>query len=130
MDYRQWGGDIMRMIVFCAFGLFIAACVSNPNIESLNPSELEALNRLQILEGEISKPYNIIAKVKGISCHKTAEQSRNRSTDDAIEGIKIKAAKRHADALTNIVCQRDRTTDWRNDCWSSMVCVGTAIKFK
>lgn len=130
IDCRPWGGGTMRMLIFGALSLFITACVTNPKIESLNPSELEVLSRLQILEGEISEPYDIISKVKGISCHTTADQRRNYSTDDAIEGIKMKAAQLHADAVINIVCERDGATDWMNECWSSMVCVGTAIKYK
>lgn len=120
----------MRVLILCALGLFMAACVTNPSIESLNPSELETLDRLQILEGEISKPHKIISKVKGKACHRTAHQAQMLSADEAIDGIKIKAAKLHADAVINIECQPDRTTDWRNDCWSSLVCVGTAIKFQ
>lgn len=123
-------GHTMRMLIFGALGLFIVACISNPSIDSLSPSELETLKRIQILEGEIYKPFDVIAEVKGKSCHTTIDQSRELSTGDAIEGIKINAAKRQADAVINIVCKRDRTMDWRNDCWSSMVCVGTAIKFK
>jgi len=120
----------MRMLIIGALSLFITACISNPSIESLNPSELEALDRMQILEGEISNPYDIISEVKGISCHTTIEQSSALSTEDAIEGVKMKAAQLHADAVINIVCKRDRTRDWTNECWSSMVCAGTAIKFK
>ena len=120
----------MRMLIFSVLCLFMTACVSNPRIESLNPSELEALDRLQILEGEIAQPYSVIAKVKGVSCHATADQSRNGSTDDAMEGIRLKAAQKHADAVINIVCEPYHMTDWMNDCWSSIVCEGTAIKFE
>lgn len=118
------------MFIFSVFGLFITSCVTNPRIESLKPSEREALDRLQILEGEIPKPYTVISKVKGISCHETAEQSRNRSTDAAIAGIKMKAAQHHADAVINIVCEPYHATDWMNSCWSSIVCEGNAIKFE
>jgi uncharacterized protein YbjQ (UPF0145 family) len=117
------------MLIFSVCCIFITACVSNPRIESLNPSELEALGRLQLLEGEITQPYTVISKVKGISCHETADQSRNGSTDDAMEGIRLKAAQKHADAVINIVCEPYHATDWMNACWSSIVCEGTAIRF-
>lgn len=120
----------MRMIVFGSVCLVLVACVSNPKIESLSPSERETFNRIQILQGEISQPYTIISEVKGKECHETIDQSKMATTDSAITVIKIKAAKKNADAVIDVKCRPSRTTDWRNDCWSSMLCVGTAIKFQ
>ncbi len=120
----------MRLIVLGVIGFILGGCVSNPGVDSLNPTERETYKQIQIIEGEVTQPYTVLTKVKGKECHTDIDQSKARSTDSAITVLKVKAAKRNADAIINVNCQRDMTTDWRNDCWSSMLCVGTAIKFE
>ena len=120
------------MRIFIVFGLIftLVGCVSNPGIDTLSSTELETYKRIQILDGEVAQPYKVVAKVKGKECHTDIDQSKALSTNDAITVLKVKAAKKNADAIMNIKCERDRTTDWRNDCWSSMLCVGAAIRFE
>ena len=120
----------MRLFILGALSFLIAGCVSNPGVDSLSPTELETFKRIQIIEGEINQPHTVVAKVKGKECHTDIDQSKARVTDGALTVLKVKAAKKNADAIMNVQCKRDRTTDWRNDCWSSMLCVGTAIKFE
>ena len=119
----------MRLIILGVVYFILSGCVSNPGVDTLNSTEREAFNRIQIIEGQVTQPYTVLDKVKGKECHTDIDQSKERSTGDAITVLKVKAAKRNADAIMNVSCQRDMTTDWRNDCWSSMLCVGTAIKF-
>lgn len=45
-----------------------------------------------------------------------------------MEGVKINAVLMDADAVINTACQNNGV-DWGNNCWSSIVCVGEAIKF-
>ena len=120
----------MRMFIFCLLIFTLAGCVRNPGVDSLNPTELETFKRLQIVEGDIKRPHKVVATVKGKECHTDIDQSKALSTNDAIRVLKVKAARKNADAIKNIKCERDRTTDWRNDCWSSVLCVGTAIRFE
>ncbi len=120
----------MRVTILVVLVFILAGCVSNPGVDSLSPSELETYNRIQIIEGEVTAPHTVVAEVKGKECHTTVDQSRAQTTGDALTVLKVKAARQGADAIINIKCDRDMTTDWRNDCWSSMLCVGTAIKFK
>ncbi len=120
----------MRTLILGLIVLSLTACVSNPGVDSLSPAELETYRRIQILEGDVPESYTVVAEVKGKECHTTVEQSRGQTTADAITVLKVKAAKQGADAVVNIKCAPDRTTDWRNDCWSSMLCVGTAVRFQ
>jgi uncharacterized protein YbjQ (UPF0145 family) len=55
---------------------------------------------------------------------------QNVSDAEALEGVKIKAVKRGADAVINLVCQKNSDTDWRNNCWASVKCIGDAVRFK
>ncbi len=120
----------MRILVLAATGLILSGCVSNPGVDTLSPEELERFKRIQILEGQVTQPHKVVATVKGKECHTDIDQSKALDTKDAITVLKVKAAREGADAITNIKCERDMTTDWRNDCWSSMLCVGTAVKFE
>ena len=120
----------MRVFILGLLFVALAGCVSNPGVDALNPTERETFKRIQIIEGEVNRPYEVVAKVKGKECHTDIDQSKALSTNDAITVLKVKAAQKNADAIFNIKCERDRTTDWRNDCWSSMLCVGTAIRFE
>jgi uncharacterized protein YbjQ (UPF0145 family) len=120
----------MRLVILGILAFTLAGCVSNPGVDSLNPTELETFKRLQIIEGDVNHPYKVVATVKGKECHTDIDQSKALSSNDAIRVLKVKAAQKNADAIINIKCERDRTTDWRNDCWSSVLCVGTAIKFE
>ncbi|MDJ0721011.1 MAG: hypothetical protein QNJ04_05255 [Desulfobacterales bacterium] len=120
----------MRPLILTATGLFLAGCVSNPGVDTLNPAERESFKRIQILDNNVDQPHEVIARVKGKECHTTAEQSRRRTSGDAITVLKVKAARLGADAITNAQCDRHMTIDWRSDCWSSMLCVADAVKFQ
>ncbi|MGD8268250.1 MAG: hypothetical protein PVF55_08775 [Desulfobacterales bacterium] len=120
----------MRVFILGFLVVTLAGCVSNPGVDSLNPTELERFKRIQILEGDVTRPHEVVATVKGKECHTDIDQSKALSTNDAIRVLKVKAAQKNADAVMDIKCERDRSTDWRNDCWSSVLCVGTAIKFE
>ena len=119
----------MRIFILGVLVFSLTGCVSNPGVDSLTPTEMETFKQMQILEGDVTRPYTVVAKVKGKECHTDIDQSKALSTEDAITVLKVKASQKNADAIMNIKCERDRTTDWRNDCWSSMLCVGTAIRF-
>ncbi len=119
----------MRLFLFGVIGFLLSGCVSNPGVDTLSPAELETFKQIQILEGEASQSYTVVDKVKGKECHTDIDQSKDLTTDGAITVLKVKAAKKNADAVMNVKCKRDMTTDWRNDCWSSMLCTGTAIRF-
>ena len=67
--------------------------------------------------------------VKGLSCHRNQYQVANTTDAEALQGIRINAAKLGADAVINTFCQTNSTIDWRNNCWASITCVGEAIRF-
>jgi uncharacterized protein YbjQ (UPF0145 family) len=71
----------------------------------------------------------VVKTVKGISCHRNAHQDKVLTSDEAIDGMKIKAAKLGADGIQNIACQRNDNIDFATNCWASIVCVGDAVRF-
>ncbi|HNW00594.1 MAG TPA: hypothetical protein PKH04_00865 [Burkholderiaceae bacterium] len=108
---------------------FLVACASNPDVGSLSSSQRAKLASMEIIRGPVSQPHTIIGSVKGLSCHRNAYQQQLLTEDEAIEGVKLKAALLDVHAVANVACQRNSGTDWTNNCWASIVCVGDAIRY-
>lgn len=121
---------ISSIIIIIILLQVVIGCASNPSINSLSPEQRARLNTIQIIKGGVDRPYKILGTVKGLSCHRNAYQTQLLTEDEAIEGIRLKAALLGADAVINTVCQINSGTDWVNNCWSSIVCVGDAIKYE
>ena len=88
------------------------------------------MNKIEIFEGDIDLPHVIIGTVTGLSCNRNKYQEQDITKNEALEGIKIKAVLLNADAVINVFCQTNSDTDWRNNCWASIKCIGDAIKYK
>jgi uncharacterized protein YbjQ (UPF0145 family) len=43
--------------------------------------------------------------------------------------VKLRAALLDADAVVNVLCNTS-SVDWVNNCWSSIICAGDAIRYK
>jgi len=116
----------MRYTLCLAF--FLAGCMSNQRIETLTPQQREAVLHVQILEKPPSGEYDSLGVVSGLSCNRNKFQAPKISEDEAMQGLRIEATKRGATAVMNTFCQTNSDTDWRNNCWASVKCVGDAIK--
>lgn len=110
--------------------LGLAACVSNPDVGTLLSSQRSAYSSMKVYEDPIFQPHVILGQVKGLSCHRNAYKSQMLTSDEAIEGVKLRAALLGANAVANMVCQKNSGTDWVNNCWASIVCIGDAVKYK
>ncbi|RLM26491.1 hypothetical protein BIY29_05375 [Brenneria alni] len=69
----------------------------------------------------------IIKTVDGLSCNRNKYQAQDISESEAMDGVKIKAAMLNADAVVNTICQKNSDTDWINNCWASVKCIGDAV---
>lgn len=107
----------------------LGACASNPDVGSLTSSQRAKLASIEIVRGPVPQPHTIVRSVKGLACHRNAYQEQLLTEEEAIEGVKLKAALLDADAVANLACQRNSGTDWANNCWASIVCVGDAIRY-
>ncbi|MBW9271731.1 MAG: hypothetical protein K1566_18990 [Candidatus Thiodiazotropha sp. (ex. Lucinisca nassula)] len=118
---------IIQVILPALFSL--QACQTNPSIDSLTSDQRVKIINMEVFDTSTSEPHKIISQVKGISCHKNKHVANMVSKEEAIEGIKFQAAHHNADAVINLLCQTNSGTDWKNNCWSSIVCVGDAIEY-
>jgi len=121
---------LYKSLLFILLLLLISGCASNPSIRTLSPEQRVRLNTIKVFKGGIERPYKILGTVKGLSCHRNAYQKQLLTEDEAIEGVRLEAAILGADAVINTACQVNSGTDWVNNCWSSIVCVGDAIKYE
>lgn len=117
-------------ILLISILLLVTGCTSNPRISSLRPEQRARLNTIQVFKGEVNRTYKILGTVKGLSCHRYAYQKQLPSEDEAIEGVRLEAALLGADAVINTACQVNSDIDWIKNCWSSIICVGDAIKYE
>lgn len=117
------------LVLSCAF--YLSGCAANPDIGSLNSEQRANLATLEVYKAAPpAGKYEILGTVKGLSCHRnTYKPIQMLSEDEAIQGIKMNAAKLRADAVINTFCQHNSGTDLVNNCWASVVCAGDAIRY-
>ena len=121
---------INKKIIILSLSLLMTACMANPRIETMNSAQRAKLNKIEVYKTEIERPYEIIGEVDGLSCNRNKYQAQDVSYDEALQGIKLKAVMLDADAVINTFCQKNSDTDWTNNCWASVKCIGDAIKYK
>ncbi len=134
---RRWASYEIRMhirtitwiLAFLVSTMGLAGCASNPDVGSLSSEQRTRMSSIEMLRGPTSRPHTVLKSVKGISCHRNAYQQQLLTETEAIEGVKLKAALLDADAVVNTVCQTNSGTDWVNNCWASIVCVGDAVQY-
>ena len=113
-------------------GLGIAAmsvgCASGPDLEGLSGTQRSKFEAMEVFHGPAPRPHTVIQPVKNSVCLK-AYQQESMHEDETLQGLKLKAARLDADAISNAACLKRSGAEW-NDCWSSIVCAGDAIRYK
>jgi uncharacterized protein YbjQ (UPF0145 family) len=107
----------------------LTGCTTNPDVGTLSSEQRARIVSMEVTRGPTTRPHAILGAVKGLSCHRNAYQGQQLTEAEAIEGVKIRAASLDADAVINLVCQVNSGADWANNCWSSIVCVGDAVRY-
>lgn len=107
-----------------------AGCASNPRIDNLSSEDRARVSQVQIFKGQPAKPFQLLGQVDGLSCNRNKYQAQDVSESEALEGVRIKAVMLGGDAVINALCQKNSDTDWVNNCWASVKCIGDAVKLK
>ncbi|MDH3401376.1 MAG: hypothetical protein OEM03_10490 [Chromatiales bacterium] len=89
---------------------------------SLSSQELQRYKTLQILteEQRAQGDYRSVGEIRGISCSKIHSEPPNER--DAIDQVRLRASQVGAHAISPPVCVHSTETDWKNNCWSSVIC--------
>jgi hypothetical protein len=119
-----------KHFLIVAGACFISACAMNPRIDSLTPAQRSKLVNIEVFKSDIQKPYTVLGQVDGLSCNRNKYQAQDVTYDEAMQGIRIRATLLDADAVVNVFCQKNSDTDWANNCWASIKCIGDAVKYK
>ncbi len=116
------------LLVVCT-AVMLSGCASNPSVSSLTSAERQRVAEMIVVQaGAIPREsYQMLGSVEGIACKRNLYASGSPSMDEAKQGVRIRAAKLGADAVTNMVCEDKREVDWGRNCWQTVVCVGDAI---
>lgn len=114
----------------------LAGCATAVPVVDFYDSDSDTLRRFQIitvLDGESTTAEDLkeLGVVEGIYCNKTHGQV---SVDDrlaeaqAIDQVKLKAAEKGADYITPPQCLARKSTDFTNNCYSTLVCTSSALR--
>ncbi len=122
---RREFGVITIIVATC-----LASCASNPRIENLSSEERAKVSQVQIFKSKPEQSFQVLGEVSGLSCNRNKYQAQDISESEALEGLKIKAMMLGGNAVINTLCQKNSDTDWVNNCWASVKCIGDAVKLK
>lgn len=121
----------MWKVIAAAVLFFIfSGCAMNPRVESLTPAQRSRIAAIKVFKTDIQRPYFVVGQVDGLSCDRNVYQEQDVTYGEAMQGVRIRAILLDADAVINVVCQRNTGTDWTNNCWASIKCFGDAVKYK
>jgi hypothetical protein len=89
---------------------------------SLDSQQLNLYKTLQIVTPEQRSlgDYRSIGEIRGISCSKIYTTPPNER--DAIDQVRLRASLAGGHAISPPVCVHSTETDWKNNCWSSVIC--------
>lgn len=120
---------MIRAVAISFVVVTVAGCASNPSVASLSSEQRQRVAELvEIPSGSLPREsYQIVGSAKGLACKRNLYASGKPSIEEAQQGVRIRAALMGADAVTNVLCEDKQETDWGNNCWQTVVCVGDAI---
>lgn len=121
---------MFKNLIYLSIGIWLMGCAANPKIDSLTSEQRAKVSEVKIYKGKPEREYIVLGEVSGLSCNRNAYQAQDVSESEALEGIKIKTTLIGGDASINTVCQKNSDTDWGNNCWASVKCIGDAVKYK
>jgi hypothetical protein len=109
--------------------LLVAGCAGlgqNIRITEMSPEEIAKYNDIKVSQSLAPPGTESLGRVMGLSC--AGDGNREVSQEEALDQLKMKAAKLRASAVSNVACQYRGSTDWANNCWRSYTCIGEALR--
>jgi uncharacterized protein YbjQ (UPF0145 family) len=122
------------LLVTIPLVLAISGCanpVVNPAVGSLSTDQYARFKAMEVSRESATRPHTILSSVQGLSCSAAKQLGAPQnpvSEEEAMEGLKLRAALLDADAVVNVVCKTSGV-DWVNACTSSIICAGDAIRY-
>lgn len=120
----------IQVVSYLVISELIAGCAANPRIEDLSSDNRAKVSQVQIFNGRPTVNFEMLGQVDGLSCNRNKYQAQDVSESEALEGVRIKTVMLGGDAIINTLCQKNSDTDWINNCWASVKCIGDAVRLK
>lgn len=123
----------MKYILIASYlviSLLIAGCATNPRIEDLSSDNRAKVSQVQVFKERPTVNFETLGQVDGLSCNRNKYQAQDVSESEALEGVRIKTVMLGGNAVINTLCQKNSDTDWINNCWASVKCIGDAVRLK
>jgi hypothetical protein len=70
----------------------------------------------------------VLGPITATSC-KNKIWDKDATAEDATNQLRLMARQRGANAVGNLTCENQEGTSLAKNCWASVTCTGTAIKF-
>lgn len=118
----------MKTLLLALGVLSLTACSLNPSVNRLSSEQRAKVASMTVHADNPWPQARIIATVSGLSCNRNKYQEPQVNADEALQGVKIRAAMAGADSVVNNICQKNALTDYVHSCWTSVRCVGDAVK--
>lgn len=96
-------------------------------------STLRRFQSIDVLSDEAAEGKNLknLGEIQGIYCKKTHEQvpvHDEGARTLAIDQVKLKAAEKSADYISTPKCVISGSSDFTNNCYSTLMCTSSAFK--
>jgi hypothetical protein len=119
----------MKLLAFFPALLF-AGCVGPlVPVSKVDEGTAQELSQTIITFDARSTPTNtaVLGPLTATSC-KNKLWDKDATAEDATNQLRLQARARGANAIGNLVCEQPEGTSLAKNCWTSVVCTGTAIK--
>jgi hypothetical protein len=83
----------MKYVLSVLGAIALTGCMSNPPIDDLSPQQRAQLSSIVVFNDTPERGFDVLGTVTGLSCNRNAHQAQDVSDREALEGIKVKAAK-------------------------------------
>jgi len=113
--------------------LFLASCgtpIKVQNHYEVNSEALRKIRGMSIVKdhGRPESGYTDLGIVNGLYCNLDRGPMSTTAEQDAIEQVKINAAILGSDHISTPNCVTSLSTDWANNCYTSVTCKSHALK--
>lgn len=121
--------DAWKLTAVACFLPALAACGSFVEVLKVDEMSMEAATSVQVLTREQlqGRKTEMVQTISATSC-KNKMWDPEPTRENAIEQLRIKAARIGANTVTNLFCRAEATPNLGTNCWSAVVCDAAAVR--
>jgi len=117
----------VTMTALLALGGCIGPLVPVTHVDDTTAVELDQTVRIfEARDTPSSAP--VLGPITATSC-KNKIWDKDATAEDATNQLRLMARQRGGNAVGNLTCENQEGTSLAKNCWASVTCTGTAIKF-